>query len=230
MTVVMTDVIAEAFRRGFELHIFCERFGPRILRVVRWQLDGELVGYGQGPTLCVAWQRAIDDLAENSRPYEDVYGNQFPAHYAGDERASGSLERWVVGGNMLYAYQERDLIEVQLRGWREDIPDPSCVELARRTGVPQDFMSRGVRYSLSLCSNSVVMQVVSSGAHRAFNYRTLQTASAADLITAQRAAFKVPPLEVLGRRSSRIRAPRKAKKGRGGRVEASMRPTADASA
>ena len=92
-----------ALRKGVRLHGFLSGGG---LRVVRLELDGQLVGYGEHPHVDAAMSLLAEDYLAGGRPYGDVYGPKKPHYRIGSPVPDSAFDASLRRGRSFDAFAE----------------------------------------------------------------------------------------------------------------------------
>ena len=101
-----------------DLHCFLSGGG---LRVVRVEIAGKLVGYGEHPSFEVAMDYTEEDVAAGGRNYQDVYGPIHDHYLTGSSDPSSNLDRWILKGSNLDIEfkRKREKFAVRLNGHQD---------------------------------------------------------------------------------------------------------------
>ncbi len=137
--------IETALARGCHLHAFLSGGGLRVIRVE--DTDGTLKGYGEHPHVEDALAHANLDVEAGGRPYEEVYGKQFPHYLTGDTKTTSGLDAWVRQGNTFDVRKEGDEFVFDLVGYgRFDLPSNIQERMDKGEDNVEWDDDRGFRY------------------------------------------------------------------------------------
>lgn len=190
--------IEPALKMGGFIHAFMSGGGLRVLRLAEFGPRGDLMGYGESPTVDDAFRILADDYEAGGRKYGDVYGKVEPA-------PAGELDAWVRKGNTFDAWYKDGEYVVELRSLQEaHTPE----ETVRRCTAGETIAwtdDRRVTYQCSpsrfpngerCCSTKIVKVPKGMTHNRAWMWYATQTGRGPTLSDAIDQAFKAPKVEV----------------------------------
>src|ERR1700744_1735095 len=141
--------LAEAYRvlgdclvknPGANLHAFRSGGG---LRVVRADLGGEKLAYGEHPDIEHALGYAAEDFRLGSQEYSEVYGKTRPHYLTGSSNPSSDLDLWILQGCTFDATAEDNGFKVVLKGLGQFSTPEHVLEKVRNEGESVQWETHG---------------------------------------------------------------------------------------
>lgn len=114
--------------------------------MIRAERRGDLVGYGEHPSVDDALRILADDIRAGGREYGDVYGKMETNYVTGSSAASGPLDAWILRGRTFDAYADGDAFVVTLSGWQELKTPIAVTERAKAGEVVRWTDERGLEF------------------------------------------------------------------------------------
>lgn len=103
----MYENIQIAMAIGAKLHGFRSGGG---LRVIRVEMSGRLIGYGEHPSADEALRHADEDVLAGGRPYKEVYGGKYEHYLTGSSEVTSALDAVLLRGGTCDAWAEFGLV------------------------------------------------------------------------------------------------------------------------
>lgn len=191
--------IEKALKKGGRLHTFRSGGG---LRVVRIERNGELLAYGEHPSIDDALAHAAEDFKAGGREYGSVYGGSKPHYLTGSPEATSRLDLWVLQGHNFDAYYDKEFV-VELKGYFHTKEPEGILETVLREGElvwearGYKFKSSPIRFANGApgYTTEVVRSPKGGNAYRAHDYWGTKVGRADNLTEAISLAFETPEQE-----------------------------------
>lgn len=135
--------IEQKLRDGAKLHAFRSGGG---LRVVRVEMEGELVGYGEHPQVEDALSHCDEDCLHGGRDYREVYGRAKPNYLTGSSSPTSELDAWLLRGQTFDAARTLGGFEVVLSGYAHMETPAHVSEAVFKHKQTVEWEERGFRY------------------------------------------------------------------------------------
>ena len=194
--------VERALQEGCTIHGFRSGGG---LRVVRIEAFGNLLGYGEHPSVDLALVHANEDFLAGSRPYDEVYGKLYTHYLTGSHEVTSPLDGWLLQGHTFDAHKNEMGITVDLKGYSETRIPKHVIKQVNRNGRPVTWSNRGFTYetfssTFPSGAPSLSTKVLSLPQGKSNSdpwiYKTLKTGMERRFSLALDLAFKAPEVEL----------------------------------
>lgn len=117
------------------------------LRVVRIENLGDLVGYGEHPSIDAAIRHADEDFIAGGRPYGEVYGGDKPNYLTGSIDSTSELDTRIRQGDKFRSWQDGEVIYFELEGYAKVEVPKEILTRVMDTGISETWADKARGYT-----------------------------------------------------------------------------------